>query len=305
MEVELRKVSPIPRWEGREVRPFTAKEYGRRFAALRCGPRAKGVECVVVYGDKLHFGDIDFFTGLQIKWEEALLVVGPEQGSSTLLLGNEMYRRLSGVLPLRGGSFARCTARASASPARFAISVAPGSAPSRRACERRGLPRRSGRAHRMEIGSSPTSSRKALLPISCPRCSCGRSQRPRTPSASRISPWIMIDPENGLRTINDAHRIAWMEGACSRVSNALASLIEGLAPGMSEADAPGRWRYRGERLSADPVVLFGRSGSTSGSPRRAAEPASQGGQGLHGHRLRWRLRDPRRAGRSPTGTGQS
>lgn len=90
MEVELRKVVPIPRWEGREVPPFTPEEYGQRFDALRSRAAREGVERIVVYGDKLHFGDIDFFTGLQIKWEEALLVVGPERGSSTLLLGNEM-----------------------------------------------------------------------------------------------------------------------------------------------------------------------------------------------------------------------
>jgi Xaa-Pro aminopeptidase len=256
MQVELRKIAPIPRWEGREVPPFTPEEYGQRFEALRSRAAREGVERIVVYGDKLHFGDIDFFTGLQIKWEEALLVVGPERGSSTLLLGNEMYGGYPESSPARA-EFRTVHCPSLSLPGQVRHFDAPGVCTLAQGLRKAGLTPgvRVGLIgwKSRAIGEFSEGSSAHFVPEVFVRAIAEATGCENIPNLSGI----MIDPENGLRARNDAHSIAWMEGACSRVSNALASLIEGLVPGMSEADAAGLWRYRGERLSADPVVLFG------------------------------------------------
>ncbi len=76
----------------------------------------------------------------------------------------------------------------------------------------------------------------------------------------------MVDPEQGLRARHDAHQIAWLENVAAKVSNALASMIQGLEIGMSEAEAAFLWEYRGERQSADPVVMFGQTRIDIGFP---------------------------------------
>ncbi|MEE8590478.1 MAG: hypothetical protein V3T35_04060, partial [Spirochaetia bacterium] len=62
----LKKIAPIPHWAGEEIAPFSKREYKARLDALKQRAAEQGVDYVVVYADKLHFGDIDFFTGLQI-----------------------------------------------------------------------------------------------------------------------------------------------------------------------------------------------------------------------------------------------
>jgi hypothetical protein len=254
MGIGLRKVPPIPRWHGTEAPPFTREEYGARFDALRARAASVGVEHVVVYGDKLHFGDIDFFTGLQIKWEEALLVVGPRPGSSSLILGNEMFAGYPDSSPARA-EFRTIRCPTLSLPGQVRHFDEPGVLTLARALAEAGLKRgtRAGLIgwKQPEPGEEPAAGH--YVPEAFVRAIAEATGAETVPDLTHL----MIHPERGLRAVNDAHQIAWLEHACARSSNALAALIEGLSPGMSEADASALWGYRGERLCADPVVLFG------------------------------------------------
>jgi hypothetical protein len=254
MEIRLRKVPPIPRWAGREPSPFTPAEYAARFESLREQAAAAGVEHVVIYGDKLHFGDIDFFTGLQIKWEEALLVVGPRRGSSTLILGNEMSAGYAESSPARE-EFHTIRCPTLSLPGQVRHFDEPGVFTLARALGQAGLTRG---ARAGIIGwKQPTGEEQPegghYVPEVFVRAIVEATGVEGVPDLTHV----MIHPEKGLRTRNDAHQIAWLEHASASASNALSALIEGLSLGMSEADASALWGYRGGRLSADPVVLFG------------------------------------------------
>jgi len=256
MELVLKKVSPIPRWAAAEVSAFTKEEYAERFAALRARAAAADVEYVAVYGDKLHFGDIDFFTGLQIKWEEGLLVAGPKPGSSSLILGNEMHAGYPDSLPARGEfRVIHCPSLSLPGQVRHFDGV--GVLTLAEALRKAGI----ARGTRVGLigwkygtpGEFAGGTPNHFVPEAFVAALCEAVGSDRIPNLTDI----MIDPEKGLRTANDAHQIAWLEHACTKASNALARMIEGLRVGMSEADAAALWAYRGERLSADPVVLFG------------------------------------------------
>ncbi|MHB9108244.1 MAG: aminopeptidase P family N-terminal domain-containing protein [Armatimonadota bacterium] len=65
-----------------------AAEYRARLAAARQGMEARGLTHLVVYGDREHFANIQYLTGYDPRFEEALLIVRPE-GTPLLLVGNE------------------------------------------------------------------------------------------------------------------------------------------------------------------------------------------------------------------------
>jgi hypothetical protein len=58
-----------------------------RLAALRRVAKARGLEAVVVYGDREHFANLHWLTGFDPRFEEAVLVVTAK--SALLLAGNE------------------------------------------------------------------------------------------------------------------------------------------------------------------------------------------------------------------------
>ena len=68
-----------------------------RLAALRKAARARGYGALVVYGDREHFANLHWLTGFDPRFEEAVLVVTPND--ALLLAGNECLT-YTGVSPL-------------------------------------------------------------------------------------------------------------------------------------------------------------------------------------------------------------
>jgi hypothetical protein len=85
MPIELRSV-PFPTYD-LEAEPSVVPdvEYARRAAALY---DAAGVPWVVVYGDREHAANLAYVCGFDPRFEEALLVLGP-QSLRALIVGNE------------------------------------------------------------------------------------------------------------------------------------------------------------------------------------------------------------------------
>ena len=67
--------------------PLSLPECRARLAALRRVARARGLEAVVVYGDREHFANLHWLTGFDPRFEEAVLVVTAK--AALLLAGNE------------------------------------------------------------------------------------------------------------------------------------------------------------------------------------------------------------------------
>lgn len=67
--------------------PLSLPEMERRLAAIRLAMAARGLTKAVVYGDREHFANMLWATGFDPRFEEALLILGPQ--TATLAAGNE------------------------------------------------------------------------------------------------------------------------------------------------------------------------------------------------------------------------
>ncbi|HEY6397086.1 MAG TPA: hypothetical protein VIX82_06500, partial [Solirubrobacteraceae bacterium] len=74
--IELVDVEAPPLELPEELPTITAAELEARIAALRA---AVDTEWLVVYGDREHAANLIFLCNLDPRFEEALLVLGPEQ----------------------------------------------------------------------------------------------------------------------------------------------------------------------------------------------------------------------------------
>ncbi len=67
--------------------PLSLPECEGRLRALRASAAAQGYDVIVVYGDREHAANLQWLTGFDTRFEEAVLVVTP--GDALLLAGNE------------------------------------------------------------------------------------------------------------------------------------------------------------------------------------------------------------------------
>ncbi|AZL58922.1 hypothetical protein EI545_08750 [Tabrizicola piscis] len=67
--------------------PLSLPECEGRLRALRASAAAQGYDVIVVYGDREHAANLQWLTGFDPRFEEAVLVVTP--GDALLLAGNE------------------------------------------------------------------------------------------------------------------------------------------------------------------------------------------------------------------------
>ncbi len=67
--------------------PPTLADYRARFAALRAAAVSRGLQALVIYGDREHAANLHWATGFDPRFEEAVLVVTPSD--ALLLAGNE------------------------------------------------------------------------------------------------------------------------------------------------------------------------------------------------------------------------
>jgi len=78
-----------PEFGGADAPPaIGVEEYRARLAAAREAMGERGLTHLAVYGDREHFANIQYLTGYDPRFEEALLVVR-EEGAPLLLVGNE------------------------------------------------------------------------------------------------------------------------------------------------------------------------------------------------------------------------
>ncbi len=64
------------------------EDYLQRLRLLRKSMSEDGLDVAVIYGDREHFANIEYFSGYDCRFEEGLLIV-PKDGRPSLLVGNE------------------------------------------------------------------------------------------------------------------------------------------------------------------------------------------------------------------------
>jgi len=84
--------------------PLSLPEMEARLAATRAAMAARGLDALIVYGDREHFANLQWVTGFDPRFEEALLILRQEDG--LLAAGNECLP-YTGISPLvRSGKIA-------------------------------------------------------------------------------------------------------------------------------------------------------------------------------------------------------
>ena len=236
----------LPELDVPEALPVVAPpEYAARVAALRARVAA---DRVVVYGDREHYANLAFFCGFDPRFEEALLVVGGDR--PVLLVGNEGW------------------AYASILPSDADVVLCP--ALSLMGQDRSRGPRLPDALR--DAGVTPGSSVgvvgwKALEPEEWdspvpPIAAAGfvvDALRHLVGAGGSVfdATGVVTNPVDGLRATNSADQIAAFEWAASRASRAIARIVAGTRPGLTELEAVSAMGYAGEPLSAHVMYSSG------------------------------------------------
>jgi len=238
-------------------------EYDRRSRELY---HQAGVDWVIVYGDREHAANIAFLSGFDPRFEEALLILGPDE-LRVLVVGNEGLGYASqAAIPLR---VVLCQS--------FSLMGQPRSV----------APRLDRVLHELGIGANarvgvvgwkylePAESDEPTNPAFVPAFLVEALRRLVAPNGAVTDvTTLLMHPAYGLKSQNSAAQIAAFEWAAARASEAVLRIVRGARPGMTELEAAGLMGYAGEPLSchvmmvsdAGPIV-----GLRSPTTRRLAE----------------------------------
>ena len=247
MKIALKQI-PAPEFAFVEARPTVpAEEYERRLAALYHAAQA---DWVAVYADREHYANLVYLLNFDPRFEEALLLLGPN-GRRFLVLGNEDMGYTS-VLPVPVELVLCQTFSLGGQPRETAANLKTALA---------GL----GLLHGQTVSVVGW---KYLEP--------GEGDEPEAPAfvpaffadvlRALVSPggkvWdgtaLLMHPESGLRLLNSADQIAAFEWAARNASAAVFAVLRGARPGMSEMQAMRGMSYAGLPMSMHPIFVSGK-----------------------------------------------
>ena len=227
-----------------DVRPeITPATYADRLARLRERAGARGYDRVIVYADREHSANLAYLTGFDPRFEEALLVVGPD-GDPAILVGNECHG-LAGAapLPMRRHLFQD-----------FSLPGQPRdrSLPLADILAAEGV----GPGGRIGVVGWKTYASRATLEAP----SFIVEELRRLTGASGLvenAADMLIDAADGLRVVNEPDQLAALEYAACQTSDGVRRLLVSLEPGMTEAEAVRLLRWNGMPLSCHLMLSAG------------------------------------------------
>lgn len=208
----------------------------------RCNRLYDQTNCkwLVIYGDREHFANLHYLTEFDPRFEEALLVLGPEE-QRFVIVGNEGWMYKSVIKPkaevilcqtfsLMGQDRSRSD-RLSNLLKEIGISRG----------DRVGL---CGWKYLEESEKEAFDSFFVpMYVVESIRAAVGGKE-----GIQDISP-LLMHPTTGLRVHNEAEQIAVYEWAASRVSSALQRVVRATKPGDTELEIVSRMKYAGEPLT--------------------------------------------------------
>ncbi|HEY7130718.1 MAG TPA: hypothetical protein VH440_00625 [Candidatus Limnocylindrales bacterium] len=234
----------LPSFGEPAVRPeLPDARFAERIEALRGRMRTEGHDRLLVYADREHSASISFLTGFDPRFEEAILIVGPDDDPA-ILVGNECWG-VAGAAPL---------------PMRRQL-VQDLSLPSQPRDRSRPLADilgaegiRSGT--RVGVVGWKTYASRATIEVPAFLVDLLRTL---TGPDGRVenAGGLLIDPANGLRVLNDVDQLACFEWAATRTSGGVRRLLEGLRPGLTEREAVRLLQWDGTPLSCHLMLTAG------------------------------------------------
>lgn len=246
MKITLQSV-PLEISLGSPVPPqIPNSEYEARVDALY---KTVGTDWVIVYGDREHAANLTFVCGFDPRFEEAMLVLGPD-GQRTLVVGNE---GLGYVHTFRlQGNVALCQS--------FSLMGQPRSSAPRLTDVLRDI----GVAEGASVGligwkyleseecdepahSTDPSFVPAMIVAAVNKVIGDRGHLTDATAA-------MMHPTRGIKSHNSAAQIAAFEWAAARASACVFRALRHARPGMSENDVAAEMRYEGEPLTCHTMM---------------------------------------------------
>ena len=250
--IQLRKVDWPMIGMGDKRPEVPAESYANHARALREAMTMFGLDCLLIYGDREHYGNFKYVVGFEPRFEEGLIAFfrDPAHGDA-VLLGNEclnLYK--SSEIPIRG---ILCQSMSlPGQPMDHFISMADSLI---EAGVRKGM--RVGLAGWKLLHKAHGNDYEHMF---CAPSYIVDACRELVGNDSLINATgIFIDPANGVRLINDVHEIASMEYGASLASEGVMNIWKHLKPDMRESDAADYLVMHGQQLTCHPTVYFGKN----------------------------------------------
>lgn len=240
---------PLPEFGLPETYPELSKDlYLARIDRLRISASNAGLETIVVYGDREHFANISYLSGVDPRFEEALLVL--TAGDEPVLITgpeNQSYARIS-PLDLRlevYPTFGLLGQDRNETPVLTELLRAAGL--------RRGTPTGAIGWKYFTAPEAPEPSRWLEIPSYIADAVRSVVDEEVTYNATAL----LMHPTFGLRATNEIDQIARFEYAACHVSEAVKRVLSALRPGVSERDLAEHLHLGPLPLSCHPMISSG------------------------------------------------
>ena len=234
----------LPAFEMPDVRPELPPErHAERIEQLRERMAARGLDVAVVWADREHSAGISFLTGFDPRFEEAILLVGPDD-EPAILVGNECFG-MAGAAPL-------------AMRRHLLQDLSLPSQPRDRSRPLAEILREEGVRPGVRVGvvGWKTYADRGILETPSFLVDALRGLVGPSGLVENAAD-LLIDPADGLRVINDADQLAQFEWAATQTSGGIRRLLDGLRPGMTEREAVRLLDWNGTPLSCHLMLSAG------------------------------------------------
>jgi hypothetical protein len=203
----------------------------------------RGQDRLVVYADREHSANLSYLTGFDPRFEEAILVIGPD-GDPAVLVGNECWG-MAGAAPV---------------PMRRHLlqELSLPSQPRDRSRPLGEILAEEGIVSGSRVGVVGWKLFADGIGIDLPYFIVDELQRLTGRGGSVESATdILIGAADGMRVINEVEQLAYYEWAASHTSSGVRRVLEGIRPGMTEQEAVRLLEWNGSPLSCHLMLTAG------------------------------------------------
>ncbi len=217
--------------------------YRARMERLRARAADGGYHHLLVYADREHSANLSYLTGFDPRFEEAVLVIGPE-GDPAILVGNECHGT-AGAAPLKMRRHL------------FQDLSLPGQ-PRDRSLPLPDILRSEGVTEGSRVGVIGWKTYADRSFIEIPSFIVDTVRKlVGDPALVDNANDLLIDASDGLRVVNEPEQLAALEYAACQTSQGVRNLLFGLRPGMTERQAVRLLEWNGMPLSCHLMLTAG------------------------------------------------
>ena len=217
--------------------------YASRMERLRARSGEGGYEYVVVYADREHSANLSYLSGFDPRFEEAVLIVGPN-GDPLILVGNECVGMAEGApLPMQVELFQELSL--------------PGQPRDRsRSLDEVLAGEKISEGTRVGVIGWKEFEDRNLIEIPAFLVDALRKAVGEEGIVENATD-LLTAAADGLRVINEVEQLAFFEYASCQTSNGVRNLLFGLRPGMTEQEAVRLLEWNGMPLSCHLMLTAG------------------------------------------------